>query len=299
VDARAETKTMTVKPDRVRVQIHLPSALSPLCEIPQWLIWRWEQRKGKWTKPPYMAAKPERAAKNNDPGTWCSYERAVKSMQHGDGIGFALLDTKFDVVDLDHCRNPDTGEIDTWAQEWLDAANGAYVEITPSGEGLRIIGLGEGEKLHRKFKIPTPQYVDDDGNKIVPAIEIYRGCERYITVTGAQIGECETLAQTNGLLEKIQATYGNSARDFNKAGKQGGIDYDDVIRNGAPAGSDVSAVFHSVVGHHTRKACRSTRSSTSCRDTSTESDSATRAGCGRRSNGRLGSGTRKSGSKRR
>jgi len=107
---------------------------------------------------------------------------------------------------------------------------------------LRIIGLGSGDKLHRKWHIP--------GARENAAIEIYRGCERYITVTGAQVGECRELTQLS-LLEEIQARYDNGAKsyDFNTAGAQGAIDYDEVIRNGAPPGADVSAVFHSVVGH--------------------------------------------------
>jgi hypothetical protein len=231
---------------------NLPAALEPMIGIPNWVVWRWELKDGRWTKPPYMAKSPGRHATNNNPETWADYRLAAAAAQSGkiDGIGFALPNTPFDVVDLDHCRNSETGEIDTWAQEWIDAANGAYVEITPSGEGVRIIGEmgagavnGGGERIHRKFKIAGAR----DG----AAIEIYRGCERYITVTGLQIGSAPALCKTEGLLERIRETYKNgSKRDFNKAGEQGGkLDYDEAIRNGAPAGSDVSAVFHSVVGH--------------------------------------------------
>jgi hypothetical protein len=113
-----------------------------------------------------------------------------------------------------------------------------------SGEGLRIIGIGSGEKLHRKWKI--------EGAREGAAIEIYRGCERYITVTGAQFGECEELSELD-LLDKIAAEYDGKEQsngngfDFNKAGTS--IDYDEIIRTGAPAGADASAVFHAVIGH--------------------------------------------------
>src|SRR6516162_9991818 len=120
------------------------------------------------------------------------------------------------------------------------------------GEGLRIIGLGAGEKLHRKWPIK--------GAREGAQIEIYRNCERYITITGVQIGECKELGPGGGLLEKIRAQYearfdnggGEAGFDFNRAGAQadtGKIDYDDVIQNGAPAGTDASALFHSVIGH--------------------------------------------------
>jgi hypothetical protein len=239
---------------------HLPAALAPLVTIDHWVIWRWEWRKDGWTKPPYMAAPGRRThAKNNDPATWSSYSAALAAVQTTggkfDGIGFALLKTSFDVVDLDHCVDPATGEADAWARAWVDTANGAYVERTPSGTGLRIIcgGDADAEKLHRKWPIK-------DAPREKAWIEIYRNCERYITITGAQIGDCKELGPGEGLLEKIRAQYearfdnggGEAGFDFNQARAQadtGKVDYDEVIRNGAPAGVDVSALFHSVVGH--------------------------------------------------
>jgi hypothetical protein len=244
------------KPNRIATNLeNFPLALAPLCQIAHWVLWRWELRKGKsgneiWTKPPYMAANPRRKAKNNDPATWSTYQTAAAAAKAADGVGFALLDTPFAAVDLDHCIDTDTGAIDPWAKDWVDAANGAYVEVTPSGEGLRIIGLGSGDKLHRKWKV-------DDAREGA-AIEIYRGCERYITITGAQLGECKKLAPLD-LLDKIAAHYdgdgkstGGKRFDFNSVGTGTGnrsIDYDEIIRGGAPAGADASAVFHAVIGH--------------------------------------------------
>jgi Virulence-associated protein E len=235
------------KPNKIEVNLeNFPAALAPLCKVAHWVLWRWEQRKGKWTKPPFMATHPRRKAKNNDPATWASYETAVGAAKEADGIGFALLDTPFVAVDLDHCLDGD--EIDSWAKALVDAANGAYIERTPSGEGLRIIGIGSGEKLHRKWKI--------DGAREGAAIEVYRGCERYITVTGAQLGDCKELSQLD-LLDKITTDYDNKKKssgsgfDFNNAGAS--IDYDEIIRSGAPAGADVSAVFHATIGHLSAK----------------------------------------------
>src|SRR6516164_6265615 len=225
---------------------NFPVALAPLCQVDHWVIWRWEQRNGKWTKPPFMATDPRRRAKNNDPATWASYATAVAAANTADGIGFALLDTPFVAVDLDHCL---AGEvIDPWAQAWIDQANGAYVERTPSGEGLRIIGLGSGKKLHRRWKI--------EGARDGAGIEVYRGCERYITITGAQLGECKELSELD-LLDKIARQYDGKERssengfDFNQASAS--VDYDEIIRSGAPAGADASAVFHATIGHLSAK----------------------------------------------
>ena len=138
-----------------------------------------------------------------------------------DGIGFALLGTPFDVVDLDHCLDSETGQPDTWAQVWLEQANGAYIERTPSGEGLRIITSSSpgAKKLHRKWSVP------DAREKA--AIEIYRNCERYITVTGAQVGDCKKLPPSD-LLERIRAHY-----DGRKNG--GGFDFNRPARAVRPA----------------------------------------------------------------
>ena len=219
--------------------------------LQHWILWRWEFRRGIWTKPPYMATGGR--AKNNDPATWAAYESALAAVQNGggyDGIGFALLDTPFDVVDLDHCLDPVTAQIDEWARTWIDVASGAYVERTPSGEGLRIIsGMGGTEKLHRKWPIK--------GARDKAAVEIYRNTERYITITGLQVGACKELGSANGLLEQISETMeragkhsganGGTRFDFNQTGSK--VDYDGIIENGAPEGADVSALFHSVVGH--------------------------------------------------
>jgi hypothetical protein len=237
---------------------HLPPALKPLVDLDHWLLWVWEFRRGIWTKPPYSAVTLGTHAKNNDPQTWASYQAAVAAAQtvKADGIGFALLNTPFDVVDLDHCLDSESGQVDPWAQEWLTKANGSYVEMTPSGEGLRIIGgtnPNSAEKLHRKWPVK-------DGREKA-AIEIYRNCERYITITGVQLGECKELSRID-LLEQIKAYYsgeqsstqksGNgkssSGRgfDFNNAGTS--FDYDKIIRNGAPEGKR-SELFQACVWH--------------------------------------------------
>jgi putative DNA primase/helicase len=235
---------MNQKPHTLKGDLaHLPAALVPLTVLDHWVCWRWELCKGTWTKPPLTPA--GKRARNNDSGTWSPYQAALAAVQNGrtfDGIGFALLDTPFDCVDLDHCLDPATGRVDEWANVWLDAPNGTYVERTPSGEGLRIIGgAGDTQELHRKWPVP--------GARNRAAIEIYRNTARYITVTGIQVGECKELGQANGLLERIRAHFDAQHRGQKGKRKTGATAYDDVIRNGAPDGTDASALFHSVIGH--------------------------------------------------
>jgi putative DNA primase/helicase len=48
---------------------------------------------------------------------------------------------KLAAFDLDDCRDPVSGTIAAWANGLIEEAQ-SYVEITPSGTGLRILGYG-------------------------------------------------------------------------------------------------------------------------------------------------------------
>jgi hypothetical protein len=151
---------------------HLPAALAPLVALPNWVLWRWEKAGDNWTKVPYQPSRKK--AKNNDPKTWSTYEKVVSLVgKFGfHGIGFCLLGSGLAAFDIDDCRDPDTGAVNPWAQEQVVRA-GSYAEVTVSGTGLRIIGLGVGPRVHRKQAV---------GGDIT--LETYRQAERYIVITG-------------------------------------------------------------------------------------------------------------------
>ena len=129
-----------------------PAALNPLCLKDQWLVWKWQRSGTGWTKPPYCADKPDQHAASNNAQTWTTHHAAVTAVLAGkaSGIGFVLTGTNIGAIDLDHCRDAETGHVDDWAQEILNAAPSAYHEITVSGTGLRVIGLAKGKKAHDK-----------------------------------------------------------------------------------------------------------------------------------------------------
>jgi hypothetical protein len=145
----------------------LPAALLPLTKLPRWIVWRWV-KKAKWTKPPYRSNDPRRNAANS------GYKDAV-TQEDKDGIGFNLFDGDIGAVDLDDCRDPETEVIADWAQAIIDRAPAdAYVEVTVSGTGLRIIGTTRHreKKFHRKFFVEDGSY------------EVYGAVARYITISG-------------------------------------------------------------------------------------------------------------------
>lgn len=134
------------------------------------LLWRHEERDGKATKVPYVAGRPSEHAAVNDPSTWGDFETALANVQDGkaDGVG-VVLGSGIVGVDLDDCRDPETGELEGWAREIVDGLN-SYTEISPSGTGLHVLARGS---------LP-------EGRRRKGSIEIYAD-GRYFTLTGARL----------------------------------------------------------------------------------------------------------------
>lgn len=130
-----------------------------LLDLPQWVTWRMELADGKPTKVPYSPATGHKAS-TTDPGTWGSYEQAVwaaASRGHA-GVGFVFsADDPYVGVDLDHCRDPDTGAVEAWALEIVRRLD-SYTEVSQSGTGLHIIVRGELPPRGRK-KGPIEMYM--------------------------------------------------------------------------------------------------------------------------------------------
>ncbi|WP_030558729.1 DNA primase [Streptomyces aureocirculatus] len=132
-------------------------------------------------------------ASSTDPRTWSTYKDAAASAV-GVGLGFVLSDED-DVVclDLDQCLNPLIGRLAPWAAAIVRDAGAAYVEVSPSGDGLRIWGratVRQGRKLRRP-----------DGT----AVEIY-GTGRYIAMTGRRHGSSPSiLADVSTLVSSLMA----------------------------------------------------------------------------------------------
>lgn len=149
-----------------------------LTQAPRWVGWRWETRKGKPTKPP-ISPVDGGYARNNDPSTWGSLEdaRYIRDERGLAGIGIEL-GGGLGGVDLDACRNPETGEITDWAQEIVDDF-GSYTEVSPSQTGLKIYASGAPAELPcNSIPMDTPPIQGKD-----PKIEVFV-TGRYFAVTG-------------------------------------------------------------------------------------------------------------------
>ena len=131
--------------------------------LPNWVVWQYEHHGGRRTKVPYNAITRQRA-KSNDPATWNTWEEVTQNApKWAHGVGFMFSESPYIGVDIDHCL--DGGEKEKAAVRLVEML-GTYAEVSPSGEGLHMIGRAE---LERGFR-----------NK---DIEVYPS-GRYFTVTG-------------------------------------------------------------------------------------------------------------------
>lgn len=171
----------------------LPPALDRLRALPQWLTWDyvWDEKKGKWQKPPRSCHTGSRAS-GTDPRNWGGFDEAlITATREGlAGVGFSLsADDGLTGIDLDNCRDPETGTFTGLAKEILDLGE-TYAEISPSGKGIRLFALGKVERAWKNDPL---------------GIEIY-GQGRYLTVTGDQVpGSADAVAEAPETLQKLIA----------------------------------------------------------------------------------------------
>lgn len=173
---------------------NIPAGLKGL---PRWVLWRFEERDGRSTKVPYTVRGVR--ARVNRPEDGAPFA-AVWNLYLGgsfDGVGLILVEEDGLVaVDLDGCRNPETGEVAPEAQRIVKPLRG-YTEASPSGTGLRIIIRG---------KLSRPGV--KRGN-----VELYAS-GRYVTVTGHVVGEpVDELPNRQAELDALLQELG---RDFHR-----------------------------------------------------------------------------------
>jgi hypothetical protein len=111
-----------------------PSVPQELKNKPRWITWSGDTKQKK----PFISGTNTPASTSN-PEHLVSYDLAVKNVQQGLGyphLGF-VPEQPYVGIDMDSCRNPETGSIQPWATELLGLIGSTYVEVTPSQSGLR------------------------------------------------------------------------------------------------------------------------------------------------------------------
>src|SRR5687767_11573984 len=93
---------------------NIPAELQAL---PQWVGWKTELRDGKKTKIPKNAKSGWNGSSTN-PKTWTDSNTAFQTVEkfRFDGPGFVFSDKDpYSGLDIDDCRDPQSGEIAPWA----------------------------------------------------------------------------------------------------------------------------------------------------------------------------------------
>jgi hypothetical protein len=195
------------------VELNPEGVSAELKQSRRWVLWQMEdvqdrEKLRKQMKPPKNARTGE-PAKHNDPLTWSTYEEALKAHQETlplqpsancvhvhegvRGIG-CVIGPPFIGIDIDDCRNPETGDLTAEAKAWVEELQ-TLTEVSPSGTGLHLWVHGE------------PPYVQGHRKDNV---EIY-SCNRYLTITGFRLPDTPeeilriTNAQASALYARVKA----------------------------------------------------------------------------------------------
>lgn len=169
------------------MKVQLDKIPQYLKEYGQFCNWKYELRKGNQTKVPYTPGTTLKANVNN-PATFTDYDTAASATGY-DGIGVRVCD-RLVGIDLDHCIVD--GNLFPWAQEIVDRFSATYIEISPSGTGIRIFCL-----LPDDFTYDTKTYYIKKGN-----VEVYipGHTNRFLTVTGNAITDVDVTETAEALV---------------------------------------------------------------------------------------------------
>lgn len=180
----------------VALSVNLDNIPEELKGLRRWVCWVYEKRDPSdkdYSKLPKIAGSGRNASSTN-PDTWTSFEQASRAYATGrySGIGIVLDGDGLVGVDLDKCVVD--GVPQPAALALLDGIGCEYVEVSPSGTGLR--GLGYAAAL-------------DSGKKGVVDgvnVELYTS-GRYLTLTGhvLRAGPLVELTGFHALADRVVA----------------------------------------------------------------------------------------------
>ena len=165
-----------------------------LKDTAQFCCWQYETVKGRQTKVPYDPVTGHKA-RTNQPTTFTTFDGAIAAMSKYDGMGIRVANG-IAGIDLDHCLKK--GTLLPWAREIVDKFHDTYIEISPSGAGIRIFCL-----VPEQFSYDTDVYYIKKGD-----IEVYIPgfTNRFLTVTGNALNQ-EDVTETTEALTWLLNTY--------------------------------------------------------------------------------------------
>ena len=164
------------KPSALPVQFsNIPMEIK---RIPRWVMWKFvevgAEGNKRWSKLPVQIN--GQSASSTNPATWVDF-LSVQAAYEADpskfsGVGFVFSeDDNLVGIDLDDCYDVHTGSFTNAAMQQLAESVEGYMEVSPSGTGVKIFTRGGIKTAHVDHSIGFEAY----------------GTGRYFTVTGARI----------------------------------------------------------------------------------------------------------------
>jgi putative DNA primase/helicase len=208
--------TTNARPTPVQRTVHSDPTPEDLDRLPaelkarrQWVLWRGADRIDQQTGELRLNKIPIdpqtlRKADTTDATTWGTFGQCIAALPvaleeweqdnpsayRGGGIGFVFSsDDPYAGVDLDHCRDPATGQIAAWAQVHIDTL-ASYSEVSPSQTGVKVWVKGT-----------LPPHGRKKGN-----VEMY-DYARFFTMTGWHLPDTlPTIADRQQALTTVHTT---------------------------------------------------------------------------------------------
>lgn len=151
-----------------------------------WCVWK-RDKEGK--KIPYNPVTGNNA-KSNDPSTFSDFQTACDACMSGsyDGLGIGIFNG-IGAIDIDHCI--EDGKFSDMASDIIEQM-GSYTEISPSGNGIRIIFTVD------KFLYDKELYYIHNHKK---GLEVYIAGTtlKFVTITGDKINDNPIIDGTSKL----------------------------------------------------------------------------------------------------
>ena len=166
----------------------LPSKLK---KRPQFCNWCLEERDDDLTKVPYRSN--GKRANPTDPQCFTDFDTVCAAHDKYDGIGIGIFDDLF-AIDIDYCVTD--GVLSQMAQDIIETMD-CYTEYSPSGKGIRIIGLIS--ELHYD---KTRYYINN--HKLGLEVYVAGYTNKFVTLTGNAIRESDLMDRSKELMTVLE-----------------------------------------------------------------------------------------------
>ncbi len=169
----------------------------------RFVCWRYEIRDDEETKVPLRTT--GQLADSTKAATWSTLDECLKTVPRlkADGVGFVLDADRDGIVgiDLDGCRDSDTGEIKGWALDDIRSLN-SYTEISPSGTGVKIYAYADPVPHLTAHKLVIKPA---NGHGKAQQIEVF-ATKRYFALTGEHLnGTPDEICDATEAFERLVA----------------------------------------------------------------------------------------------